>query len=180
MSWWSKLFGRRASEPPYGLHPDNPILCGGGVAAEMDFLQRLRCPSGMPVFFERLGSLQRTQTEYLNRPGVGLWVSRGTERLIAQATPHDLPLDGYLIACECGEHTLQIFIDIYFRGPELPIDVAGWTLCEGVSPAEGIRESASCPYCGEELRTPQAKQCRHCQMDWHDPENVHRREKKST
>lgn len=37
MSWWSKLFGRKVSTPPYGLHPDNPVLCGGGVAAELDF-----------------------------------------------------------------------------------------------------------------------------------------------
>jgi hypothetical protein len=25
-----------------------------------------------------------------------------------------------------------------------------------------------CPYCGEKLRTPQAKQCRFCLRDWHD------------
>ncbi len=25
-----------------------------------------------------------------------------------------------------------------------------------------------CPYCGEKLRTPEAKQCRHCLRDWHD------------
>jgi hypothetical protein len=29
-----------------------------------------------------------------------------------------------------------------------------------------------CPYCGQRLRTASAKQCRHCGMDWHDPENV--------
>lgn len=28
--------------------------------------------------------------------------------------------------------------------------------------------TAPCPYCGEPLRTPTAKQCRHCRMDWHD------------
>jgi len=37
------------------------------------------------------------------------------------------------------------------------------------------RESAPCPYCGKALRTPMAKQCRFCKMDWHDPDNVHRR-----
>jgi hypothetical protein len=31
-----------------------------------------------------------------------------------------------------------------------------------------------CPYCGEPLRTPKAKQCRFCKMDWHDPENPRR------
>lgn len=29
-----------------------------------------------------------------------------------------------------------------------------------------------CPYCGEPLRTPLAKQCRYCGKDWHDSENV--------
>ena len=29
-----------------------------------------------------------------------------------------------------------------------------------------------CPYCVEPLRTPLAKQCRHCRRDWHDQENV--------
>jgi hypothetical protein len=29
-----------------------------------------------------------------------------------------------------------------------------------------------CPYCGQMLRTPTARQCRHCLRDWHDPENV--------
>ena len=28
--------------------------------------------------------------------------------------------------------------------------------------------TAPCPYCGERLRTPVAKQCRYCGMDWHD------------
>jgi hypothetical protein len=29
--------------------------------------------------------------------------------------------------------------------------------------------AASCPYCGEALRTSLAKQCRFCKRDWHDP-----------
>ncbi len=29
-----------------------------------------------------------------------------------------------------------------------------------------------CPYCGAQLRTATAKQCRSCGMDWHDPKNV--------
>jgi len=32
-------------------------------------------------------------------------------------------------------------------------------------------QTAPCPYCGQTLRTPVAKQCRHCRMDWHDVEN---------
>jgi hypothetical protein len=27
-----------------------------------------------------------------------------------------------------------------------------------------------CPYCGKPLRTPLARQCQHCLMDWHDPD----------
>ena len=29
-----------------------------------------------------------------------------------------------------------------------------------------------CPYCGQLLRTPRAKQCRACGMDWHDADNA--------
>lgn len=134
----------------------------------------------MPVRFQRQGSLQRTKTEYLKRQDVELRVSRGTERRIGEAGPHELALDAYLIACECGQHEGQIFVDMYFRGPELVIGADGWTLSDGVSPAETVVEIASCPYCGKELRTPQAKQCRHCHTDWHDPNNVHRREPKGT
>ena len=180
MSWWRRLFSRTSPDPAYGLHPDNPVLCGGGVDAEIDYLKRLRCPSGMPVRFQRRGSLQRTKTEYLRRPDVTLQVSRGTQRRIGEAGPHELPLDAYLIACECGQHGGQVFVDMYFRGPESPIGEDGWTLSDGVSPAESIVETAPCPYCGKELRTPQAKQCGHCQMDWHDANSVHRRERKAT
>jgi hypothetical protein len=36
-------------------------------------------------------------------------------------------------------------------------------------------KAAPCPFCAEALRTPMAKQCRFCKMDWHDPNNVYRR-----
>lgn len=35
-------------------------------------------------------------------------------------------------------------------------------------------EATPCPYCGATLRTCNAKQCRKCLRDWHDPENVMR------
>ena len=31
-----------------------------------------------------------------------------------------------------------------------------------------LESPAPCPYCGKPLRTPTAKQCRHCLMDWHN------------
>jgi hypothetical protein len=179
MSWWRKLLGGITANHPYGLDPDNPVLCGGGVDAEIDYLKRLRCPAGMPVWFQREGSLERTRIDYLDWPDVELYVSRGTRRRIGDADPHELPLDGYLIACGCGDHHEKIFIDMYFRGPERIIAVEGWTLAEGVSPAEKLTESATCPYCGEVLRIPQAKQCRACLMEWHHPNDVHQRNRKA-
>jgi hypothetical protein len=86
---------------------------------------------------------------------------------------------GLLKMEDCGEHHARLFIDMYFRGPELPIGNCGWTLADGVSPAEKLDDSADCPYCGKELRTPASKQCRFCMMDWHDPKNVFRKERKT-
>ncbi len=36
-------------------------------------------------------------------------------------------------------------------------------------------DTVPCPHCGNPLRTPRARQCLTCGMDWHDPENVVRR-----
>jgi len=52
---------------------------------------------------------------------------------------------------------------------------------EGRPPISPVRlsvpkgESVPCPCCGEPLRTPIARQCRFCKMDWHDSGNVYRR-----
>jgi hypothetical protein len=37
--------------------------------------------------------------------------------------------------------------------------------------ADDKSEGATCAYCQRPLRTPFAKQCRHCRMDWHNPAN---------
>lgn len=39
------------------------------------------------------------------------------------------------------------------------------------APRQSVPKPTPCPYCGELLRTGLARQCRHCKMDWHDPEN---------
>ena len=33
-------------------------------------------------------------------------------------------------------------------------------------------QTGPCPFCGKELRTDTAKQCRHCKRDWHDENNL--------
>ncbi len=37
-----------------------------------------------------------------------------------------------------------------------------------------FRGEGKCPYCGGRLRTERAKQCPHCLMSWHDPQNPKR------
>lgn len=37
---------------------------------------------------------------------------------------------------------------------------------------DAIGTTAPCPYCGQPLMTARARQCRHCLMDWHDPNHV--------
>ena len=44
-----------------------------------------------------------------------------------------------------------------------------------VGPIFNPPKPAPCPYCGAPLRTAIARQCRFCKMDWHDPQNIHRR-----
>ena len=41
-----------------------------------------------------------------------------------------------------------------------------WVLHSGKADAVGT--TAPCPYCGRPLKTALAKQCPHCNMDWHD------------
>jgi hypothetical protein len=42
-----------------------------------------------------------------------------------------------------------------------------WVLHSGRADAAGT--TAPCPYCGKPLKTALAKQCPHCNMDWHNP-----------
>ena len=43
-----------------------------------------------------------------------------------------------------------------------------WVLHSGRADAVGT--TAPCPYCGKPLKTALARQCPHCNMDWHDPD----------
>lgn len=47
-----------------------------------------------------------------------------------------------------------------------------WVLHSGRPDAVGT--TAPCPYCGKPLKTALAKQCPHCNMDWHDPKKPKR------
>ena len=121
MHWWRKLFGRRRAASAYGLHPDCPVLCGGGVEGEGDFLRRLRCPAGKPVRVRRLRSLPRTRLDYLEQPGVEFCLRPGGRRCTDEMDPRKLPLDAYSVVCECGRHDETVFVDMYFCGPERAI-----------------------------------------------------------
>jgi hypothetical protein len=46
-----------------------------------------------------------------------------------------------------------------------------WVIHEG-RPKPLENKTAPCPYCEMPLRTSLAKQCRYCNRDWHDAENV--------
>ena len=37
--------------------------------------------------------------------------------------------------------------------------------------ADAVGTTAPCPYCGKPLKTALARQCPHCNMDWHDPKH---------
>lgn len=39
-------------------------------------------------------------------------------------------IDAYEVTCECGEHSLMVYMDYYHAGPDAPIDVRGWTLAD--------------------------------------------------
>ena len=47
-----------------------------------------------------------------------------------------------------------------------------WVLHGGK--ADAIGTVSPCPYCGKPLATALAKQCPHCNMDWHDPDHPKR------
>lgn len=47
-----------------------------------------------------------------------------------------------------------------------------WALHPNGPQEAGFEGDAKCPHCGGRLRTPKAKQCPHCLLSWHEPNNV--------
>lgn len=50
-------------------------------------------------------------------------------------------------------------------------DAKYWVDHCGTAPGRAV-VTGPCPYCGEQLRTTEALQCRHCKRDWHDAESI--------
>jgi hypothetical protein len=67
-----------------------------------------------------------------------------------------------VIIVKCGDEVRKIYFDIS--------SFAGQQEKHAMMPPP--LDGPPCPHCGEPLRTPEAKQCRKCLMDWHDPENI--------
>lgn len=135
MAFWRRWFtdGRRPETPAYGTDKENPVLCGGGPSGEREYLDRLRCPSGAPIRYERLGSYSTTNTAFLQRPGVSVDLGPGVSprRAASYSDMKEVALDAYRLECECGHHRLNVFLDMYHRGPVAPIGHNGWTLVPG-------------------------------------------------
>jgi len=128
--FWKKLFRRvESASALHGTSQEDPILCGGGPAGERAYLERIRCPSGSFVRYERLGSFSTTRTAFLRKPDVivDLGPSMSSRRAAEYIDPTEVSLDEYLLVCECGRHQLRVFFDMYHRGPEAAIGV-GWNL----------------------------------------------------
>jgi hypothetical protein len=146
MSLWKWLFGGR-NEPTrsgYGLDLENPVLCGGGPMGRSVYLDRVRCPSGAPVSYSKVGKVR---------------------------TQQNARIEICVLECRCGQHRLEVYLDLDHSGPEQPLGAGGWSLAPEAS-AEVARQYPPCPYCGQPLPTAQAKQCGQCGADWHDPANV--------
>jgi len=55
--------------------------------------------------------------------------------------------------------------------------LTGWSPDEAKEWVDAAAEpyeprSIPCPYCGQKLRTAEAKQCLQCMRDWHDESNI--------
>jgi hypothetical protein len=53
-----------------------------------------------------------------------------------------------------------------------PLGWASLWIIHGGRPHDAFFGTAPCPYCGQPLRSATSRQCRFCNRDWHDPDNV--------
>jgi hypothetical protein len=149
LGWrWPLGGSHRPARTGYGLDADHPVLCGDGLAGGRDYLQRLRCPSRASVRYAKVANVKTNQ---------------------------DAIVDVYRVECACGHHQVEVYLDVSTKGSAAPIGEGGWTLAPEARAETPRPTAAACAYCGQPLRTEQARQCFACGMDWHDPENVVRR-----
>ena len=91
-----------AVDSNYGLQVDKPVRCGDGPAGERAYLDRLRCPGGKNVKYRRRGSM------------------------LSPASTK--PVDAYDVECNCGQHQIVVYMDMYAKTPAVPVGSSGWTL----------------------------------------------------
>jgi len=93
-----------------------------------------------------------------------------------------LPVDNIKIPAELELHVRQLIREgkpvsaVKELASSLHIslgDAKFWVDHSGELIGRGM-QTGPCPYCGKELRTDIAKQCRHCLLDWHDPSKLKR------
>jgi hypothetical protein len=68
-----------------------------------------------------------------------------------------------------GSLTFDLWIIIYLRKNH--VCEAFGVLINTETNTKAKPKVSYCQYCGKELRSPNAKQCPHCFMSWHDPDN---------
>lgn len=88
--------------PERGDSPDNPVTCHLPVG-ERTYLSALRCPQGTSYRFRRQGSVGGSCPDPASHEG-----------------PHEdpsvagsVPVDHYELTCACGEHTRDVYLDMY-------------------------------------------------------------------
>lgn len=170
------------------------ICCAGGGGEVPDVFRYLHFKA---FAFLRTGPEEYRKHDALGRPPVGLPASRmdairrGCEQIIEfRGLSYARPLEG--IGIDGFYALIRLFHFESDHQTALTSDTPGvvvdemrvthvmnsrtLTLYNRVTLkafGETTATGSPCPHCGEPLRTPFAKQCRHCGTDWHYPANVH-------
>lgn len=108
--------------PGYGLSPSDPIMTGMGPRGANRYFRHLRCPTGSEVSYQRKGSLLTRDLSYIER-------RRGWPDAVfgSECSSTEVNVDHYLVTCGCGQHQLEVFVDMYHQTLDACIDVEGWT-----------------------------------------------------